>query len=256
MPVAPSRTWWRRPRARPSSRRSIACGWSPVGSNGATSSKSGMACSLADGPPWNRTGVLSRRGRCGGGTRSARSGDLLGGAGRTKGPWRGTGGRAMLAEGPDRGVRHAAHEERPDLMRIAALRRTAADRAGPAHARRCAPTRARGQSLVEFALVLLPLFLLILGVVQFGLIFNSYVTMTNAAREGARTGTDLRLRPNAHEGAERHGPQRRDPDVGAGVHEPARQDEPAVRRWLHLDRERDDLHQRRHDDHLRGSRRA
>lgn len=95
----------------------------------------------------------------------------------------------MLAEGPDRGVRHAAHEERPDLMRIAALRQTAADRAGPAHGRRCAATRARGQSLVEFALVLLPLFLLILGVVQFGLIFNSYVTMTNAAREGARTGT-------------------------------------------------------------------
>ena len=91
--------------------------------------------------------------------------------------------------GPDRGVRHAAHEERPDLMRIATLRRPTANRAGPAHARRCSPTRARGQSLVEFALVLLPLFLLILGVVQFGLIFNSYVTMTNAAREGARTGT-------------------------------------------------------------------
>ena len=63
-------------------------------------------------------------------------------------------------------------------MRIAVLRR-------PARAR----DRARGQSLVEFALVLVPLLLLILGVVQFGLIFNSYVTMTNAAREGARTGT-------------------------------------------------------------------
>jgi Flp pilus assembly protein TadG len=74
-------------------------------------------------------------------------------------------------------------------MRIAALRRTAADRAAPAHASHCVSPRARGQSLVEFALVLLPLFLLILGVVQFGLIFNSYVTMTNAAREGARTGT-------------------------------------------------------------------
>lgn len=49
--------------------------------------------------------------------------------------------------------------------------------------------RARGQSLVEFSLVVGPLLLLILGVIQFGLIFNSYVTMTNAAREGARTGT-------------------------------------------------------------------
>lgn len=65
-------------------------------------------------------------------------------------------------------------------MRIAALRRPAP---APGHG------RGRGQSLVEFALVLVPLLLLILGVIQFGLIFNSYVTMTNAAREGARTGT-------------------------------------------------------------------
>ena len=49
--------------------------------------------------------------------------------------------------------------------------------------------RARGQSLVEFSLVLTPLMLVLLGIIQFGFIFNSYVTMTNAAREGARTGT-------------------------------------------------------------------
>lgn len=48
---------------------------------------------------------------------------------------------------------------------------------------------ARGQSLVEFALVLTPLLLLLLGIVQFGFIFNSYVTMANASREAARTGT-------------------------------------------------------------------
>jgi Flp pilus assembly protein TadG len=48
---------------------------------------------------------------------------------------------------------------------------------------------AHGQSLVEFALVLVPLFILLLGIIQFGFIFNTYVTMTNAAREGARTGT-------------------------------------------------------------------
>ena len=47
----------------------------------------------------------------------------------------------------------------------------------------------RGQSLVEFALVLVPLFLILLGIIQFGFIFNSYGTITNAAREGARTGT-------------------------------------------------------------------
>ena len=63
-------------------------------------------------------------------------------------------------------------------MRIAARRRPAPE-----------PGRAGGQSLVEFSLVLVPLMLLILGIVQFGLIFNTYVTMTNAAREGARSGT-------------------------------------------------------------------
>jgi Flp pilus assembly protein TadG len=62
-----------------------------------------------------------------------------------------------------------------------------------AHAR---PARTRpgrddhgGQSLVEFALVLTPLFLVLLGIIQFGFIFNTYVTLTNAAREGARSGT-------------------------------------------------------------------
>lgn len=46
-----------------------------------------------------------------------------------------------------------------------------------------------GQSLVEFALVMMPLFIILLGIIQFGFIFNSYVTITNASREGARIGT-------------------------------------------------------------------
>jgi Flp pilus assembly protein TadG len=46
-----------------------------------------------------------------------------------------------------------------------------------------------GQSLVEFSLIILPLFVIVLGIIQFGLIFNTYVTMTNAARDAARTGT-------------------------------------------------------------------
>lgn len=49
--------------------------------------------------------------------------------------------------------------------------------------------RPGGQSLVEFALVLAPLLLLLLAIVQFGFIFNAYVTLTNAVREGARAGT-------------------------------------------------------------------
>jgi Flp pilus assembly protein TadG len=55
------------------------------------------------------------------------------------------------------------------------------------HVRRRHATR--GQSLVEFSFVLMPLFVIILGIVQFGFIFNAYVTITNAAREGARNGT-------------------------------------------------------------------
>jgi Flp pilus assembly protein TadG len=50
-------------------------------------------------------------------------------------------------------------------------------------------TAERGQSLVEFSLVLMPLFVILLAIIQFGFIFNAYVTITNAAREGARNGT-------------------------------------------------------------------
>jgi Flp pilus assembly protein TadG len=42
---------------------------------------------------------------------------------------------------------------------------------------------------VEFSLVLMPLFFILLGIIQFGFIFNTYVTMTNAARDAARLGT-------------------------------------------------------------------
>ncbi len=42
---------------------------------------------------------------------------------------------------------------------------------------------------MEFALVLLPVLLLIVGIVQFGLLFGASVTLTNAAREGARAGS-------------------------------------------------------------------
>jgi Flp pilus assembly protein TadG len=46
----------------------------------------------------------------------------------------------------------------------------------------------RGQSLVEFALVA-PVFLLILfAIVDFGMGFHSWISVTNSAREGARVG--------------------------------------------------------------------
>jgi hypothetical protein len=43
--------------------------------------------------------------------------------------------------------------------------------------------------MVEFAFVLLPVLLLIVGIVQFGLLFGANVTLENAAREGTRAGT-------------------------------------------------------------------
>lgn len=44
----------------------------------------------------------------------------------------------------------------------------------------------KGQSMVELALVLPILLLLFMGIVQFGFIFNGHITVTSAAREGAR----------------------------------------------------------------------
>jgi Flp pilus assembly protein TadG len=43
-----------------------------------------------------------------------------------------------------------------------------------------------GQSVLEFALVLPLLLLLLFGIVQFGAVFNSLITLNAAAREGAR----------------------------------------------------------------------
>ena len=48
VPVAPSRTWWCSPVLSPSTSRAIAAGWSPVGSKGATSFRSGTAPILPD----------------------------------------------------------------------------------------------------------------------------------------------------------------------------------------------------------------
>ncbi len=36
---------------------------------------------------------------------------------------------------------------------------------------------------------MMPLFIILLGIIQFGFIFNAFVTITNAAREGGRTAT-------------------------------------------------------------------
>lgn len=46
----------------------------------------------------------------------------------------------------------------------------------------------KGQSLVEFAIILPILLLLIMGIFEFGMMLNSYLAIQNGAREGARAG--------------------------------------------------------------------
>lgn len=55
--------------------------------------------------------------------------------------------------------------------------------------RRAGAGSSRGQALVEFAAVLMPVLLIVVGLIQFGLLFGANVSITNAAREGARAGT-------------------------------------------------------------------
>lgn len=45
----------------------------------------------------------------------------------------------------------------------------------------------QGQAITEFALVLPVLALLLFAVIQFGVLFNNYLTLTDAVRAGART---------------------------------------------------------------------
>lgn len=44
----------------------------------------------------------------------------------------------------------------------------------------------KGQTLVEFGLVLPVLLILVMGIIQFGFIFSAKIALTNAVREGAR----------------------------------------------------------------------
>jgi Flp pilus assembly protein TadG len=50
----------------------------------------------------------------------------------------------------------------------------------------------RGQELIEYAIVLPVLLLLLLGILQFALVFLSYNTLADAARQGARYGVITR----------------------------------------------------------------
>jgi Flp pilus assembly protein TadG len=53
----------------------------------------------------------------------------------------------------------------------------------------------QGQTMTEFALVLPILALLLFAVIQFGIVFNNYVTLTDATRAGARKAAVSRQDP-------------------------------------------------------------
>lgn len=65
---------------------------------------------------------------------------------------------------------------------------------------RACPRQERGQALVEFAAVLLPLVLILVGIIQFGFLFSAYVGVSNAAREAAREGTVYQFDPSMNQG--------------------------------------------------------
>jgi Flp pilus assembly protein TadG len=54
----------------------------------------------------------------------------------------------------------------------------------------------QGQTMAEFAIVLPILIVLLFGIVQFGILFNNYVTLTDAARAGARAAAVSRQNGN------------------------------------------------------------
>ena len=50
----------------------------------------------------------------------------------------------------------------------------------------------RGQTMTEFALVLPLMVVLLFGIIQFGITFNNYISLTDAVRAGARKATVAR----------------------------------------------------------------
>lgn len=54
----------------------------------------------------------------------------------------------------------------------------------------------KGQTLVEFALVAPLLLLIVFAVVQFGVVYNDYITLTDATRVGARKAATSRHEAN------------------------------------------------------------
>ena len=56
-------------------------------------------------------------------------------------------------------------------------------------------TNERGQTMTEFAFVLPILLVLLFGIIQFGIVFNNYLAVTDAVRAGARQAAVARYLP-------------------------------------------------------------
>lgn len=54
----------------------------------------------------------------------------------------------------------------------------------------------RGQTMVEFALIMPVLCMVLFGIIQFGILFNDYLALTDATRVGARKGAVSRTAVN------------------------------------------------------------
>jgi Flp pilus assembly protein TadG len=54
----------------------------------------------------------------------------------------------------------------------------------------------RGQTMVEFAMVVPILLVVVFSIIQFGILYNHYITLTDATRVGARKGAVSRTAPN------------------------------------------------------------
>ncbi len=53
----------------------------------------------------------------------------------------------------------------------------------------------RGASLIEFALVTPLLLALVMGIIEFGWVYNGYITLNGATREGARIAAIFKILP-------------------------------------------------------------
>lgn len=112
-----------------------------------------------------------------------------------------SGGSSVANEGlasPDgRRPKPSVRAARPFSGRFDHAPRTGSAGRGPCRGQIAGDRGRTGQALAEFALVAVPLLLLLLGIVQFALIYNAQVGLTNAIRDAARYGSGLAVTTTA-----------------------------------------------------------